>query len=134
MKFLDYVATQEEAVLTFNASNMKLAVHSNASYLSKPKARSRAGGHSFLSSDSTILPNNDAILNIAHIIRHVMTSATKAKLAPLYIMAREAVYICIIIEEMGHAQPPTPLQTDTAMAEAVTNGKVQPKRSKVMGM
>ena len=35
---------------------------------------------------------------------------------------------------MGHAQPPTPLQTDNAMAEAVTNGKFQPKRTKAMYM
>ena len=49
-------------------------------------------------------------------------------------MAREAVYICIIPEEMGHTQPPTPLQTDKAMVEAVTNGKVQPKRTKAMAM
>ena len=90
-QFLDYVATQEEAVLTFNSSDMKLAVHSNASYLSEPKARSRAGGHFFLSNDSTIPPNNSAILNIAHIIRHIMPSATEAELAALYIMAREAV-------------------------------------------
>ena len=47
MEFLDYVATQEEAILTFGANDMKLVVHSNASYLSKPKARSRAGGHFF---------------------------------------------------------------------------------------
>jgi hypothetical protein len=134
MQFLDYVATQEETILTFNSSDMKLAVHSNASYLSEPKARSRAGGHFFLSNDSTIPPNNGAILNIAHVIRHVMSSATKAELAALYIIAGEAVYIRIILEEMGHAQPPTPLQTDNAMAEAVTNGKVQPKRTKAMDM
>ena len=52
-----------------------------------------------------------------------MTSATEAELAALYIMAREAVCICIILEELGHKQPPTPLQTDNAMAEAVVNGK-----------
>ena len=107
MQFLDYITTQEEAILTFNASNMQLAVHSNASYLIKPKARSRAGGHFFLSNNSLIPPNNGAILNITHIIRHVMSSATEAMLAALYIMAREAVYIRIILEEMGHAQPPT---------------------------
>ena len=133
-QFLNYGATQEEALLTFNASVMKLAVHSNASYLSDPKARSRAGGHFFLSNDSIIPPKNGAILNVAHIIRHVMSSATKAELAALYIMAREAVYIRIILEEMGHAQPPIPLQTDNTMAEAVTNGKVQPKLTKAMDM
>jgi hypothetical protein len=134
MQFLDYVASQEEAVLTYNASNMILAVHSDASYHSEPKARSRAGGHFFLSSDAAIPTNNGAVLNIAHIIKHVMSSATEAELAALYIMAREAVYIRIVLEEMGHKQPPTPMQTDNAMAEAVINGKVQPKRTKAMDM
>ena len=77
-QFLDYVATQEEAVLTYNASDMNLAAHSDASYLSEPKARSRAGRHFLLSIESTAPHNNGAILNIAHIIKHVMTSATES--------------------------------------------------------
>ena len=40
----------------------------------------------------------------------------------------------IILEEIGHKQPPTPLQTDNSMAEAVVNGKIQPKRKKAMDM
>jgi hypothetical protein len=63
-----------------------------------------------------------------------MSSATEAELAALYIMAREAVYIRIVLEGMGHKQPPTPVQTDNAMAEAVISGKVQPKRTKAMDM
>ena len=133
-QLLDYIATQEEAILTYNASDMKLAVHSDASYLSEPNARSRAGGHFFLSGDTVTPGNNGAVLNIAHIIKHVMSSATEAELAALYIMAREAVYIRIILEEMGHKQPPTPLQTDNSMADAVCNGKIQPKRTKAMDM
>ncbi len=82
-QLLDYVATQDEAVLTYNASDMKLAAHSDASYLSEPKARSRAGGHFFLSNGNDVPPNNGAILNIAHIIKHVMSSATAAELAAL---------------------------------------------------
>ena len=89
-------------MLTYNASDMKVAVHSDASYLSVPKARSQAGGHFFLSSDSTVPGNNSAMLNNAHIIKHIMISATEAELAALYIMVREAVYIRIILEEMGH--------------------------------
>jgi hypothetical protein len=49
-------------------------------------------------------------------------------------MARKVVYIQIILEELGHKQPPTPLQTDNAMADAIINGKVQPKQTKAMGM
>ena len=46
--FLDYAATHEDAVVTYQASDMVLVVHSDASYLSKPKARSWAGGHFFM--------------------------------------------------------------------------------------
>jgi hypothetical protein len=133
-QLLDYIASQEDAVITYNASEMILAAHSDASYLSEPQARSRAGGHFFLSSSAEIPPNNGAILNLAHVIKHVMASATEAELAALYIVAREAVYIRIILEELGHKQPATPLQTDNAIAENVVNGKVQPKRTKAMDM
>jgi hypothetical protein len=51
-QFLDYKATHQDAVLTYKRSDMVLVVHSDASYLSKPKARSRAGGHFFLSLDT----------------------------------------------------------------------------------
>ena len=71
---LDYLVTQEEAVLlTFNASEMVLAAHGDASYLSETNAQSKAEGHVFLSSNITIPQNNGAILNIAHIIKHVMS-------------------------------------------------------------
>ena len=46
-QFLDYATSQEDAVLTYHASNMVLAVHSDASHLSESKARRRAGGHFF---------------------------------------------------------------------------------------
>ena len=89
---------QEDAIITYSQSYMKLAVHSDASYLSDPKARSLAGGHLFLSKKATIPQNNGAILNIAHIIKHVMTLATEAELVALYIMTREASYISILLE------------------------------------
>jgi hypothetical protein len=134
LQLLNYLAMQEDAVLSYHASNMELAVHSDASYLNEPKAQSQMGGHFFLSSNTTAPPNNGAILNIVHIIKNVMSSATEAELAGLYIMARRAVYIRIILEELGHVQPPTPLQTDNAMADGVINGKVQPKQTKAMDM
>jgi hypothetical protein len=61
-----------------------------------------------------------------------MSSATEAELSGLYIMVHEAVYIRIMLEELGHRQPPTPLQTDNAMADCVINGKVQPTWTKAM--
>jgi len=53
-----------------------------------------------------------------------MSSATEAELAGLYIMVSKAIYIRIILEELGHTQPPTLLRTVNAMADAVINGKI----------
>ena len=39
-QFLDYVASHPDAILTFSASSMVLAVHSDASYLTEPRTRS----------------------------------------------------------------------------------------------
>jgi hypothetical protein len=63
-----------------------------------------------------------------------MSSATEAELAGLYIMVCKAIYIRIIQEGLGHVQPPTPLQTDSAMADGIINGKVQPKQTKALDM
>ena len=72
-QFLDYAASQEQAVLTYEASNMVLAVHSDASYLSESKARNQAGGHFFMSKDVSSPPNNGAVLNIAQIMKNIMS-------------------------------------------------------------
>ena len=133
-QFLDYAASQEDAILTYHASNMVLAVHSDASYLSEKKARSRAGGHFFLSADQEDPPNNGAVLNIAQIIRAVMTSAAEAEIGAMFINAREAVPTRKTLEEMGHPQPKTPMQTDNTAAQAVVTNNVQPKRTKAMDM
>ena len=87
-QLLYYIATQEDAIITYRSSNIKLAFHSDSSYLSEPKARSRAGSPFFLSNKATIPQNNGETLIIAHIIKHVLTSAAESELAALYIMAR----------------------------------------------
>ena len=76
--FMDYASTHPDAIITYRASEMVLAAHSDASYLIEPKARSRAGGHFFMSNNTTFPPNNGAVLNIAQIIKNVMTSAAEA--------------------------------------------------------
>jgi hypothetical protein len=70
---------------------MVLAIHSDASYLSEPKARSRAGGHFFLSKNGNNPPNNGAVLNVSKIIKVVMSSAAEAELGALFINAKKSV-------------------------------------------
>jgi hypothetical protein len=133
-QFLDYCATQQPAVLTYRKSDMVLAAHSDAGYLNATNARSRAGGHHFLSENHPFPPNNGAIHNVAEIIKAVMSSAAEAEMGALYINARKAVEERQILEEMGHPQPPTPIQTDNSTAEGIINSRVQPKRTKAMDM
>jgi hypothetical protein len=45
VKLLKYAATHPNATICYHTSNMILYTHSAASYLSVPKARSRAGSH-----------------------------------------------------------------------------------------
>ena len=133
-QLLDYCSTQEEAMITYNASKMTLAIHSDAGYANEKKSQSRAGGHFFLSNDEKFPPNNGAILTIATIIKAVMSLTTEAELGTLYINAKEAVYLRQILEKMDHPQPRTPIQMDNTTAEGVINKKIQPKCTKAMDM
>ena len=118
-QFLDYASTHQDATITYRSSNTIIAVHIDASYLSKTKARSRAGGHFFLSENEEYPANNGAVLTIAQIIKVVMSSAAEAELGALYINSRETVPQRHLLEEMGHPQPPTPIQVDNTTALGV---------------
>ena len=81
--------------LDHRASDMILAAHSDASYLSETNARSRAGGHFFLSKNDHYPNNNGAVLTIAQIIKAVMSLAAEAKLMACYTSMHEKSYHCV---------------------------------------
>ena len=113
---------------------MILAVHSDASYLSEPQAKSRAGGHFYLISNMEDPPNNGAVLNISKIKKAVMSSAADVEPRELYINACKAVPIQNLLHNMGHKQPKTPIQTNNSTACRVGNGNIQPRQTKSMDM
>jgi len=94
----------------------------------------QSGEHHFLLEDVPLPPNNGAIHNVAEIIKAVMSSMAEAETGALYINARKAVEKRNILEELGHKQPPTSIQTDNSMAEGIVNNCVQPKCTKAMDM
>jgi hypothetical protein len=122
---LDYAATNPDTILTYKKSVMVLAIHSNASYLSKPLAQSQVGGHFFCSSNADNPPDNSAILNTTKILKALMSSTAKAKLGVLYINTQEAIPMQLLLEEMGHKQPPTPIQTDNSTEHGVVTNNIQ---------
>jgi hypothetical protein len=78
LQLLNYLAMQDDAVLSYHASDMVLSVHSDASYLSEPKAPY------FYQVTPSLPPDNGVVLNIAHILKNVMPSTTEATLLGLY--------------------------------------------------
>jgi hypothetical protein len=133
-QFLDYAPSQEDAIITYQASVMRLAIHSNGLYLSESKACSRAGGHMFTAGLTDIPINDWGVLNISQIIRAVMSLAVKAKLVTLFINAKTAVLIQCTLEELGNPQTHTPIQTDNSTAHALLTNKILPKALKAMDM
>jgi hypothetical protein len=82
-QFMDYMWTHPNAKIRYRASDMILNVHSDASYLSAPKARSRAGGYFFLGSvpvDGKPIKLNGAIHITSTILKLVAASAAEAEL------------------------------------------------------
>jgi hypothetical protein len=113
-QLLNYCATHPEATVRYIASDMVLHIESDASYLTAPKAQSRAAGYHFLSShpqdptkppagpNDPPPPSNGAINVLCSIMREVISSAAKAKLAALFHNGKEANPIRITFQELGH--------------------------------
>ncbi len=80
-----------------------------------------------MSSNVSDPKDNGAVLNIAQLIKAVMSSAAEAELGALYINAGEAVPQRQLLEEMGHHQPKTPIQTNNSTPLVVVNSNIQPR-------
>jgi hypothetical protein len=87
-----------------------------------------------MSSNVTNPHNNGTVLNIAQLIKAVMSSAAVAEPGTLYINAREAVPMRHLLTKMGHKQAHTHIQTNNSTACGVVNSNIQPRRTKAMDM
>jgi hypothetical protein len=139
--FLDYAATHPDSMIRYSASDMTLHIHSDASYLSAPKARSRVGGHFFLSAASpnplkppVNTPDNGPVHTECKTIRNVLASAAEAELAGLFHNGQMAIALRHALLELGHPQPPTPIQTDNSTACGIVTSSIRQRKSKSMDM
>ena len=65
-------------------SNMILALHLDASYLSEPDAKSRAAEHFFLGKLNDENFDNGVIMTLSKIIKHLILSVSDAETATLF--------------------------------------------------
>jgi hypothetical protein len=131
--FLDYAASNQDAVIRYQASDMILYVVSDAAYLVCPKARSRAGGYHYLGNKDGKL-FNAAIFVLAKVIKNVMASASESEVGSLFMNGQEAISSRNCLIDMGHPQPATKMITDNNTAEGIIKGTIKQKRSKSIDM
>ena len=134
---LNYAATHTNAILRYHKSEMILHIHSDGSYLSVPKAQNRAGGYFFLSyntMDTAKCPHNGPIYVLSRILKNVMGSAAEVEIGLTYVCAQEGLPIRQMLLDMGHPQPPTPIQVDNTTAVGFANKAIKQKRSKAIDM
>ena len=134
-QLLDFVATHKDATIVFTPSEMILKVHTDASYLSEPQARSRYGGHFYMGSrpmHSTTL--NGPVHTTASILKNVMASAAEAEYGGIFMNAKAALPLRQALHDLDHQQPPTPIQTDNNTASGIANQTIKQKHSKTVDM
>jgi hypothetical protein len=105
-QMLDYLATHPDATIRYHASDMILNIHSDASYLSVSKARSRLGSLFFLGNkypkQETL---NRSILNVAAVIKNVVASAAESKVGAGFHNAQSGAPLRVTLSELGHTTP-----------------------------
>jgi hypothetical protein len=69
---------------------------------------------------------------LSNIMKHVMSSSSEAEVGPIFNNAKMAAPLQVMLEEMGHPQPHTPIQTDNSTAHGILKNKVNHKISKAM--
>jgi hypothetical protein len=116
---------------------MQLKIHSDVSYLSEPKAKSRIGGYFYLvnktSSPKKPLSNGPLLCHTT-VLKHVVSSVAEAECGALFVNAKEGTVTRTTLSEMGHKQDATEFKTDDTTEYGIINNTVQQKRSKAMDM
>ncbi len=103
---------------------MILNVHSDALYLSAPKARSSAGGYFFLGSlprDGDPIQLNRATHVTCTILKLVAASAAEAELGA----AQDTKVFRLVLAKLGHRQPPTPIHIDNTTTVGIVNNTIK---------
>ena len=68
---------------------------------------------------------------VASILKFVVASAAEAEPGDLFVNCKEGI-ICLVLEELGHPQPPTPVHCNNATAVGIANDTVKKHRARFL--
>ena len=121
---------------------MILHIASDGSYLSETKSRSRVGGIFYLSSKlpkhnqapDCNNPFNAHFHVVSKILKMITISAMETEVAASFYNAKEALPFRVTLAEMGHPQPPTPVEVDNETAIVFLKSTMKQNQSKAIDM
>jgi hypothetical protein len=128
--FLQYAASYPSVSIIYKPSDMRLFVHSDASYLSETKSRSRAGGFFFLGNndESGFESINGGLGSLSQIIPMVVSSAAESEYAALFMVTQKACVFQNILNDLGYPQIATEIWCDNTTATNAANKSIRIRR------
>ena len=120
--FRDYAATNPSTIVQYKDIYMIIRIDSDASYLSKPRARSHTGVHYYLrllpddpAKDPNFPPpSNGKIHTECIILRHVVAYADKSEVGGVLHNGKTTVPLRITFNEISFPLPQKPIKTDNS--------------------
>jgi hypothetical protein len=82
---------------------MELKIHSDASYLSEPKAKSIIGGYFYLGEKQTPLQWS-TFVRYKSVLKQVVSSVNEVESGALFVNSKEGTFTRTVLDEMGHNQ------------------------------
>lgn len=113
---------------------MTLHIQSDASYLSRPRARSVAGAIFYLGNVNQPTHINGSVHSLSTIIPSVVASVAEAEYAALFLAGQEGVWLRQILNSLGYPQNPTTILCDNQCAVDIALDTIKPKRTKSIDM
>jgi hypothetical protein len=130
-RLLQYLSSHPNMGIRYYASNMMYQLMPDASYLSRPRARSVGGWLGYLGDALTI---NGPVTYASKMINCVVASVAEAELDSAFMSAQRAVQHRNTLADFGYPQPPTLLRIDNTIALGLADNKLNKKRAKSMDM
>jgi hypothetical protein len=90
------------------------------------KGKHKGGQGGFYMESNTDKANrltNGAILIISTVLKHIISSAAEAEIGALFLNTKEGTVLRTLLEELGHPQPPKPLQLSAPQPQDTTMGQ-----------
>ena len=137
LRLLHYIYHHRNPVLRFYPQNMQVQSHSDASYLSEPKARSR---YAFVVWIGDPVPKHanfyvpGIIQYDTGVIRNVVTSVAEAEYTGLFLATMWVIKTRHLLEDLGYPQKCTTIFVDNKCAQGLANRACKDKNLKHIDM